>query len=108
MERPKTRMRSSRCRDHIVTVPVWRECGACGKSCRRMLPLSPSRIHLTGFASMPDRLVVWLRAVAMPGVWPGLCIIGIVVATLLASWLSGQVWVAAVVGVAGMVLTARY
>ncbi|WP_158930943.1 response regulator [Acidisphaera sp. S103] len=55
---------------------------------------------------MPDRLVVWLRAVAVPGVWPGLSIIGIVLATLLASWLTGQVWVAAMVGVAGMVLAA--
>ncbi|HEY4173656.1 MAG TPA: hypothetical protein VGM42_11570 [Rhodopila sp.] len=71
-----------------------------------MSPLPLSRIHLDGFASMPDRRVPRLRALIMPGVWPGLCIIGIVLATLLASWLTDLLWVVVVVGVVGMVLAA--
>jgi CheY-like chemotaxis protein len=55
---------------------------------------------------MPDRRVLWLRVTAMPGVVLGLCIIGIVLATLLASWLTDRIWVVVVVGVAGMVLAA--
>ena len=54
---------------------------------------------------MPGRRVPWLRA-ATTAVLPGLCIIGIVLATLLASWLTNRVWIVAVVGAAGMVLAA--
>src|ERR1700733_13220271 len=73
-------MRSSRCRDRIVTVPVWRERGACGKSYHYMSPPPLSRIHLDSFVSVPDRRVPRLRALIMPGVWPGLCIAGMVLA----------------------------
>ena len=71
-----------------------------------MSPPPLSRIHLDSFVSVPDRRVPRLRALIMPGVWPGLCIIGIVLATLLASWLTDLIWVVVVVGVAGMVLAA--
>ncbi|HEX4368141.1 MAG TPA: response regulator [Rhodopila sp.] len=55
---------------------------------------------------MPDRLVVWLRAAAMPGALPVLCIVGIVLAMLLASWLTNRAWVVELVAVIGMVLAA--
>jgi CheY-like chemotaxis protein len=69
-----------------------------------MLSLSPSRIRLATFASLPGRLPVRLRGMVAPGVW----IIGIVLATLLTSWLTDEVWVIALAGIAGMVLAARH
>ena len=44
------------------------------------------------------------RNVVAPGAW----IAGIVVSSLLALWLTGQAWLAEVVGIAGMVLAARH
>jgi CheY-like chemotaxis protein len=73
-----------------------------------MLSLSPSHVRLAAFASLPDRLPVRLRGMVAPGLRPGLCIVGIVLATLLVSWLTGRAWLAVLVGVAGMVLAARH
>jgi CheY-like chemotaxis protein len=73
-----------------------------------MLSLSPSHVRLATFASLPDRLPVRLRGMAAPGLRPGLCIVGIVLATLLVSWLTGRAWPAVLVAVAGMVLAARH
>jgi CheY-like chemotaxis protein len=68
-----------------------------------MVSLSPSQIRLSAFAALPDRLPVRLLGKAAPG----LCILGIVLAMLLALWLTGQAWIAVAVGVAGMALAAH-
>ena len=70
------------------------------------MSLSSPQVRLAAFASLPDRVPVWLRGVAGLGLWPGLCIIAIASATLLAFWLTDQLWVAAAIGVAGMALAA--
>ena len=69
-----------------------------------MLSLSSHQIRLAAVTSLSDRLPVGLRGMAVPGLW----ILGIVLATLLASWLTGHVLIAALVGVGGMVLAAWY
>jgi CheY-like chemotaxis protein len=61
---------------------------------------------MAGFASLPDRLPVWLRGLAELALWPGLCVIAIASAALLAFWLTDQLWVAAAIGVAGMAVAA--
>jgi hypothetical protein len=53
-------------------------------------------------AALPTRLPVRLRGAGTPALW----IIGIVLAVLLAFWLTGWAWLGAAVGIAGMVLAA--
>jgi CheY-like chemotaxis protein len=66
-----------------------------------MFSLSSVQTRLDAIVSRHDRLR-WLRRMAVPGLW----IAGIVVTSLLASWLTGRAWPAVVVGVAGMLLAA--
>jgi signal transduction histidine kinase len=68
----------------------------------RMLSLSSAHTRLMALMSRHERLPGRLRGMVVPGV----SIAGIVVTSLLASWLTGQAWVAVAVGIAGMVVAA--
>jgi CheY-like chemotaxis protein len=67
-----------------------------------MLSLSSAHTRLMALVSRHERLPGRLGDMVVPGVW----IAGIVVTSLLASWLTGQAWVAVAVVVIGMVVAA--
>ncbi|MGD0108758.1 MAG: response regulator, partial [Rhodopila sp.] len=64
-----------------------------------MTPIVPAHIRQAAMASLPG-----LRDMAVPAVW----IAGIVLVSLLAAGLTGQAWLAVLVGITGMVLAARH
>jgi CheY-like chemotaxis protein len=67
-----------------------------------MTPLSPPWTRLDGIASLPGRLPGRLRDAVEPGLW----IAGIVLASLLAFWLTDWASLAIAVAIAGMVMAA--